>query len=73
MSRAKGDHDLHRTMALLSQLGFMLLASILAGFGLGLYIDQRLGTFPLFLILLLIAGIGGGFWRAYVMIMRTLR
>ena len=73
MSRAQGDHDLHRTMALLSQLGFMVLACIMAGFGLGLYIDDWLDTFPVFLILLLIAGIAGGFWRAYVMIMRTLR
>ena len=49
-----------------------MMACILGGFGLGLYLDRLLGTpFPILLILFLLAGIGCGFWRAYVAIMRV--
>jgi len=57
----------------LNQVGLTVLACILAGFGLGLFVDSRLGTSPLFVILFLIVGIAGGFWRAYVLIMRVTR
>lgn len=67
------DRDLHRTLMLLNQLGFTVLVCILAGFGLGLFLDSRLGTSPLFVILCLIVGIAGGFWRAYSLIMRAIR
>ena len=71
--KASPDHDLHRTLMLLNQVGLTVLACILAGFGLGLFVDSRLGTSPLFVILFLIVGIAGGFWRAYVLIMRVTR
>ncbi len=65
--------DLGRTLAIVSQLGFVVLACILGGFGLGLYLDRLLGTFPVLLIVCLVAGIAGGFWRAYVLIMKATR
>ncbi len=58
---------------LMSQLGLTVLACILAGFGLGVFLDSRLDTFPIFLILFLLAGIAAGFWRAYLLIMRAIR
>lgn len=64
---------MHRTLALVSQLGFTMLGCILGGFGLGLLLDKHLGTFPAFLIVFLLAGIAAGFWRAYVLIMRVTR
>ena len=63
--------DLGRTLALVSQLGFVVLACILGGFGLGLYLDRLFGTFPVLLIVFLLAGIAGGFWRAYVLAMKA--
>ena len=71
--QASPEPDLHRTLSLLSQLGFTVLACILGGFGLGLYLDNLLGSFPVLLIVFLLAGIGCGFWRAYVLIMRVSR
>ena len=65
--------DLHRTLMLVSQLGFTMLVSILAGFGLGFYLDRSFGTFPLFLVVFLLAGIACGFWRVYRLVMRAMR
>ena len=65
--------ELHQILSLVSQLGFIMMACILGGFGIGLYLDRLLGTLPLLLILFMLAGIGCGFWRAYVLIMRVVR
>ncbi len=71
--RPPSDPDVHRTLALLGQLSFIMLGCILGGFGLGLYLDRALDTFPFLLTVGLIAGIAAGFWRAYVLIMRLTR
>jgi len=65
------DAELANTLALLSQLGFTAIACILGGFALGLFLDRAAGTYPLFLILFLLIGIGMAFWRAYALIMRV--
>lgn len=73
VSASNDDPDLHRTLVLMSQLGFTMLGCILGGFGLGFLLDKHLGTFPVFLILFLLVGIAAGFWRAYALIMRVTR
>jgi len=65
------DAELAKTLALMSQLGFTVVACILGGFASGLVLDRAVGTYPLFLIMFLLIGIGVAFWRAYALIMRV--
>jgi len=43
-------------MAVFGASGFTIVAATFAGFAIGLWLDRRLGTSPLFLIALLMAG-----------------
>lgn len=43
-------------MAVFGSSGFTLVAATFAGFGAGFWIDSRLGTSPVFMILLLFLG-----------------
>ena len=43
-------------MAVFGSAGFTIVAATFAGFAAGLWLDGRLGTSPLFLILLLLTG-----------------
>ena len=43
-------------MAVFGSVGFTIVTATFAGFAAGLWLDGRLGTSPLFLILLLLAG-----------------
>ena len=43
-------------MAVFGSVGFTIVAATFAGFAIGLWLDSRLGTSPLFLILLLLTG-----------------
>ena len=45
--------------------GLMMGASILAGYYLGSYIDRLLGTYPLFMMVLIILCIVGGFIQLF--------
>lgn len=62
-----------RTLGLVGQLGWWMVALILAGFAAGYHLDQWLDTGPLFMLLLLLLGIAGGFWKAYRLIMKHIR
>lgn len=64
---------LMRTIALAGQVGWWMVFSILGGFVLGMLVDRWLGTSPVFIIVLLLAGIVGGGWQAYRLIMRCMR
>ena len=57
------------TFALVGQLGFVVLGSILAGFFLGMYLDHLFNSGPVLTIVLLLAGIGGGLVAAYRLVM----
>jgi len=43
-------------MAVFGSSGFTIVAATFVGFAVGLWLDSRLGTSPLFMILLLLAG-----------------
>jgi len=58
------------TLALLGQLGLLMVACVLAGFLGGLYLDNVLGTGPVLTVVLLLAGIGAGVVVSYRMIIR---
>lgn len=50
-----------------------LVAGVLVGAGLGYLLDRQFGTMPLFLIILLLAGMGAGFLNVYRMGARPTR
>lgn len=53
-------------------IGWVVVAAILCGLLLGHFLDRRLGSSPVFLIVFLLAGIGAGFYSAYKQIMKLL-
>jgi ATP synthase protein I len=59
-------------IALFSQVGFVLLATVLAGVLGGYWLDQRLGTIPLFVLLGFFLGTGGGSVASWRLIQRFL-
>jgi len=57
-------------LSLVTQLGFVIIASLLVGLAIGLFIDKKLNLKGIFTIIFLIFGIIGGFRSAYKMILR---
>jgi len=53
-------------------IGWVVVAAILGGLLLGHFLDQRLDSSPVFLIIFLLVGIGAGFYGAYKQIMKLL-
>lgn len=54
-----------RMFSLISQLGLMMVISILGTFFVGRYIDNLINTKPIFTLIFLIMGIGGAFVSVY--------
>ena len=54
-----------QALSLLSQLSIMMLVSIFGCFFIGKFIDTKLNTRPLFMLIFLILGIGGAFMSVY--------
>lgn len=61
MKRDNSDKNFLRNIALISQVGFSMIAPILVGVYLGQFIDRKVGTKGIFTIVLIIIGVGGGF------------
>lgn len=59
-------------LALFSEIGFVLLVTTLAGVGLGYWVDTRLGTVPLFVLIGLFVGMGIGARAVWLLISRFL-
>lgn len=57
--RDKATGEIARAMALISQIGMMMTASIIAGLLVGRWLDAKLGTEPWFALGLLLLGVGG--------------
>ena len=57
-------------LVLVGQVGLVMVACVVGGFALGLYLDRRLGTFPTLTVVLLLVGVGGGMVAVYRMVMR---
>ena len=64
--------ELAQCISLVTQLGLVVIASILIAGFIGFLIDKFLGTEPVFIIILGIMGIGGGFVSAYKLIIKSL-
>ena len=50
--------------ALFSEIGFIILITVLAGILVGYWVDQRLGTLPLFVLLGFRSGVSRGRWAS---------
>jgi F0F1-type ATP synthase assembly protein I len=59
-------------LALIGQLGFIMVACILGGFLVGMYLDRQLGTSPLVTILALLAGVAGGMVAVYRLVVKSI-
>ena len=58
--------------ALFSEIGVVLLVTTLAGVGIGYWVDQRLGTIPVFVLVGLFVGLGAGARGVWIIISRFL-
>ena len=64
--------EIFQCVNLVTQLGLIVIASILAGGFVGLLIDRSIGTKPVFTIICGVIGICGGFVSAYKLIAHTI-
>jgi len=59
--------------ALFSEVGMVLLVTTLAGVAAGYWVDQQLGTLPIFVLVGFLAGVGVGTAGIYRLITRFLK
>ena len=57
--------QISQALSLLSQLSIMMLVSIFGCFFIGKFIDNKLNTGPIFMLIFLVLGIGGAFMSVY--------
>ena len=57
-------------MSLLSQVGITMIANIFVGLFIGKYLDNWLGTSPLFLLVLVFVGVFSGIKSVYLLIIK---
>lgn len=57
--------EIVQMISLISQLGIMMVVSIFGCFFIGRFIDDKLGTGPIFMLIFLVLGIGGAFMSVY--------
>jgi F0F1-type ATP synthase assembly protein I len=60
-------------LALFSEIGMVLLVATLAGVAAGYWVDQQLGTQPLFVLVGFLAGAGIGGFGIYRLVTRFLK
>lgn len=61
----KNDFRMYENLALLSQVGIMMVVPIAGGLFAGNWLDKNLGTSPLFLLLLIALGAASAFYNLY--------
>ena len=66
-----GYRDFARYLGLVSQVGLTMVLWIGAGFGVGFFLDRKLATSGLLLIIFILLGVLGGFWSVYKLIMKA--
>jgi ATP synthase protein I len=67
-----GDDKPQLSVFTFAQLGTMNAAALLVGFGIGWWVDTRLGTIPIFIFVGLVVGAGSGVYATYRRIRRYL-
>lgn len=58
-------------LALVGQLGAIMVAAVTLPLLAGMWLDRRLGTEPILAILLMVLGVAGGAWACYRRIIQT--
>ncbi|MCK4501619.1 MAG: AtpZ/AtpI family protein [Desulfuromonadales bacterium] len=70
---AENKRELYKSMGFLSSVGISLVASILIGLAMGLYLDKWLDTRPLFTLIMLLIGVISGFRNVFILTTRELK
>ncbi len=70
---AEDKRQLYKSLGFLSSVGISLVASILIGLAMGIYLDKWLDTQPLFTFIMLLIGVISGFRNVYILTTRELR
>ncbi len=70
---AEDKRQLYKSIGFLSSVGISLVASILIGLAMGIYLDQWLDTPPLFTLIMLLIGVISGFRNVYILTTRELK
>lgn len=65
MSKRKMYMEIANMLSLVSQVGLMILVSILGCTFIGKFLDSKFGTDPVLTIIFLLLGIGGAFMSVY--------
>ena len=59
--------EIGKALSLITQLGISMLVPILICLGIGIFIDDRFGTSPWWMIIFIILGVGAGFRSVYML------
>ncbi len=70
---AEDKRQLFKSLGFLSSVGISLVASILIGLAMGVYLDRWLETRPLFTLIMLVIGVISGFRNVYILTTRELK
>mgnify|MGYP000347781653 CR=1 FL=1 len=70
---AEDKRQLYKSLGFLSSVGISLVASILIGLAMGVYLDKWLNTQPLFTLIMLLIGVISGFRNVYILTTRELK
>ena len=70
---AEDKRQLFKSLGFLSSVGISLVASILIGLAMGVYLDRWLDTRPLFTLIMLVIGVISGFRNVYILTTRELK
>jgi len=66
----EGDRNISKYLTLIGQTGLTMVISIVAGLLLGVWLDQKFSSQPLFLAIFILLGIFVGFFSCYKLIVR---
>ena len=70
---AEDKRQLYKSLGFLSSIGISLIASILIGLAMGVYLDRWLDTTPMFTLIMLLIGVISGFRNIYILTARELK
>jgi ATP synthase protein I len=70
---AEDKRQLFKSLGFLSSVGISLVASILIGLAMGVYLDRWLDTRPLFTLIMLVIGVISGFRNVFILTTRELK
>jgi F0F1-type ATP synthase assembly protein I len=65
MSKKNTYFEVAKMLSLISQIGFMMVIPIFGCMFIGKFIDAKLNTAPIFMLIFLVLGIGGAFMGVY--------